>query len=214
MNMKQIIVFGATGPTGRALVKQAIEQGLELTLIVRNLSSYPTSHPNLHVVKGDALERASFEKEMTGKDAVISCLGSGGKTKPTQIYSRGIENIISAMEASRVRRLTCISAMGLSINDKMSLVGKLLTKFVAQTVYKEPYKDMRLMEKILEKTNLDWTIIKPPMLTNKAKSGMYRVGINDHISRPLSISRADLAHYMLKSISDAKTFKAKVEIAY
>lgn len=70
------------------------------------------------------------------------------------------------------------------------------------------------MEGMLEKTNLDWTIVRPPMLTNKSKTGNYTVGINEHLSRPLSISRADLASYMLNSIDDVKTFKAKVEIAY
>lgn len=212
--MKNLIVFGASGPTGREFVKQAIEEGHELTLIVRDLTSFNLNHPKVKIIKGDVLEYSLFKNEIMGKDAVISCLGSGGKTKPTIIYSKGIENIISAMEASRVKRLTCISAMGLSINDKMSFLGKILTKFVAQKIYKEPYIDMRLMEKILEKTNLDWTIVRPPMLTNKAKKGIYRVGINEHISRPLSISRADLADYMLNSIDDVKTFKAKVEIAY
>lgn len=212
--MKKIIVFGATGPTGREFVKQSMEEGHELTLIVRDLSSSNLNHPKIKVIKGDVLEYSSFENGMIGKDAVISCLGSGGKTKPTIIYSKGIENIISAMKASRIQRLTCISAMGLSVNGKMSFLGKILTKFVAQKLYKEPYKDMRLMEKILEKTILDWTIVRPPMLTNKAKTGIYRVGINEHLSRPLSISRADLASYMLNSIDDAKTFRAKVEIAY
>jgi putative NADH-flavin reductase len=212
--MKNIIVFGATGPTGRGFVKQAIDQGNELTIIVRDINSFKLTHPKLKVIKGDALRYATFEREVIGKDAVISCLGSGGKTNPTVIYSKGIENIILAMKQASVRRLTCISAMGLSINDKMSFLGKILTKFIAQKVYKEPYKDMRVMENILESTDLDWTIVRPPMLTNKVKTGIYRIGINEHISRPLSISRADLAHYMLNSIDDAKTFKSKVEIAY
>lgn len=104
--------------------------------------------------------------------------------------------------------------MGLSTNDKMSFLGKFLTKFVAQKLYKEPYKDMRLMEKILRKANLDWTIVRPPALTNKTKTEIYRLGINEHISRPFSISRPDLAHYMLSSIDDPKTFRTKVEISY
>jgi len=212
--MKNIIVFGATGPTGWEFVKQALDEGHELTVIVRDPNSLNLKHPKMKVIKGDVLEYSSFENEVMGKDAVISCLGSGGKTKPTIVYSKGMENIVSAMGKSGVDRLICISAMGLSTNDKMSFLGKILTKFVAQKIYKEPYKDMRLMEKILEKANLEWTIVRPPMLTNKAKTAIYRLGINEHLSRPLSISRADLAHYMLRSIGDLKTFQAKVEIAY
>lgn len=211
--MKNLIVFGATGPTGREFVKQALDKGCELTIVVRDPLSFDMNHPKMKVIKGDVMKRSSFENEMLGKDAVISCLGSGGKTKPTLIYSKGIENIISTMEKSSVKRITCISALCLSTNDRMSFMGKLLTKFV-QKIYKEPYKDMRSMEKILEKANLQWTIVRPPMLTNKTKTGIYRLGINGHISRPFSISRADLASYMLKSINDSRTFRAKVEIAY
>jgi len=212
--MKNIIVFGSTGPTGREFVKQALDEGHELTVIVRDPTSLNLKHHKMKVIKGDVFECSSFENELLGKDSVISCLGSGGKTKPTLIYSKGMENIISAMKKSKVNRLICISAMGLSTNDKMGFLGKILTKFVAQIIYKEPYKDMRLMEKILGKTNLAWTIVKPPMLTNKVKTGVYRLGINEHISRPLSISRADVANYMLRSIDESKTFGAKVEIAY
>jgi putative NADH-flavin reductase len=212
--MKNIVVFGATGPTGREFVKQALDEGHELTVIVRDPTSLNLKHDKMKVIKGDVLECSSFKNEIMGKDAVISCLGSGGKTKPTIIYSKGMENIISTMGKSRVNRMICISALGLATNDKMSFLGKILVKFVGQIIYKEPYKDMRLMEKILENANLEWTIVKPPALTNKVKTGTYRLGINEHISRPLSISRADLAHFMLSSIDDSKTFRAKVEIAY
>ena len=212
--MKNTVVFGATGPTGREFVKQALDEGHELTVIVRDTTSLNLKHHKMKVIKGDVLECSTFENEIMGKDAVISCLGFGGKTKPTIIYSKGMENIISTMGKSRVNRLMCISAMGLSTNDKMSFLGKILTKFVAKKIYKEPYKDMRLMEKILEKANLEWTIVRAPALTNKAKTRTYRLGINEHISRPFSISRADLANYILRSIDDSKTFRAKVEIAY
>ena len=212
--MKKIVVFGATGPTGREFVRQALDEGHELTAIVRVPTSFNLKHDKMKVIKGDVLECSSFKNEIRGKDAVISCLGSGGKTKPTIIYSKGIENILSMMGKSGIDRLICISAMGLSTNDQMGFLTKILVKFVAQKIYGEPYKDMRLMEKILENANLDWTILKPPALTNKAKTESYRLGINEHISRPFSISRADLAHFMLKSIDDPKTFRAKVEIAY
>jgi putative NADH-flavin reductase len=214
LKMKNIVVFGATGPTGREFVKQALEEGHELTVIVRDPISLNLTHHKMKVIKGDVLECSSFENEMVGKDVVISCLGSGGKTKTTIIYSKGMENIISTMGKSGINRLICISAMGLSTNDNMGFLTRILTKFVAQKIYKEPYKDMRLMEKILENANLEWTILKPPALTNKAKTGTYRLGINEHISRPFSISRADLADFMLRSIDDSKTFRAKVEIAY
>jgi putative NADH-flavin reductase len=185
--MKNIVVFGATGPTGGEFVKQALDEGHELTVIVRDPTSLNLKHDKMKVVKGDVLECSSFENEIMRKDAVISCLGSGGKTKPTIIYSKGMENIISTMGKSGTNRLICISAMGLSTNDKMGLLTRVLIKFVAQKIYREPYKDMRLMEKILENSNLEWTILPPRRLQTKQKPG--------HTDSELMSTSADLSEF-------------------
>ena len=95
--MIKIIVFGATGATGREVVKQGLEKGNQITAIIRTRSEFDLQHEHLKVIKGDVLQMATFEEEIPGNDAVISCLGNGSSTKPTTVYSTGIKNIISAM---------------------------------------------------------------------------------------------------------------------
>lgn len=212
--MKKIIVFGATGGTGKQVVRQALENGYHVTVIVRNPVAFDLQHSQLEIIKGDVLQLSTFENELEGKDAIISCLGNGTSTKPTNVYSAGIGNIILAMRKAGVKRLMCISAGALHTNKEMGFFIRNLTKLVLQKILKAPYADMRLMETKVENSNLDWTILRPARLTNKPLTGKYRVAVNTHNKRPYSISRADLAGYMLNSIDNLQTYKAKVEIAY
>ena len=212
--MKKLIIFGATGGTGREVVRQALDKGHEVTIIVRNPSSFDIQHPQLKIVQGDVLQPSTFTEHIWGMDAVISCLGVGRSRKPTTLYSAGIENVISAMEMAGVQRLICISAGALFVNKQMGFFIRVLTKLVLQKILKEMYADMRLMERIVEKSNLDWTIVRPPMLKDKPFTGAYRTAITGHITKPFSIARADLADFMLNILGDSKTFGAKAELSY
>lgn len=212
--MKKIIVFGATGGTGKEVVKQTLEKGDEVTAVIRNPSSFDLQYQHLKIIKGDVLQPSTFEKEITEKEAVISCLGTDTNTKPTTLYSEGIKNIISAMDNAQVKRIIGISAGALDTNKEMGFFIRLLTKAVLQQILKNPYSDMRLMETKIENSELDWTVLRPARLTNKPLTGKYRIAVNSHIRRPFSISRADLAQYMLSSIENSQTYQAKVEIAY
>jgi putative NADH-flavin reductase len=212
--MESLIIFGATGGTGKEVVKQALEAGNTVTIVIRHPLSFPIQHTNLKIVQGDVLDRSSFESEIQGKDAVVSCLGVGRSREPTVLYSAGIQNIISAMELAGVQRLVCISAGALYVNKEMGFFIRLLTRYVLQKILKEMYADMRLMEKIVEKSKLSWTIIRPPMLKDKPYTGFYRTAITGHIKSPFSIGRADLAHFMLSILGNPKTFGAKAELSY
>ena len=90
----------------------------------------------------------------------------------------------------------------------------LLGKNILQRVFKYVYADMLLMEKLLDESGLNWTVIRAPRLTNNKRTGKYRTAINEHLSSPSSISRADLADYIVNHLTDEKTYKAKVEICY
>ena len=118
------------------------------------------------------------------------------------------------MNKANVKRIVCISAGALHTNEEMGFFIRLLTKIVLQPILKNLYSDMRLMEAEIETSQLDWTIVRPPMLKNKPLTGKYRITVNSHVRRPFSISRADLAQYMLSIIENSQTYKAKVEIAY
>ncbi|MEO8821539.1 MAG: SDR family oxidoreductase [Ginsengibacter sp.] len=212
--MIKIIVFGATGDTGSEVVKQGLEKGYQITAIVRTPSEFDLKHKHLKVMKGDVLQPTTFEKEISGNDAVISCLGNGSSTKPTTVYSIGTKNIISAMNNAGVKRLICMSAKDLDADKEMGFFRRIFIKQIFQKIMKETFSDMRLMEKEVEASNIDWTIMMPPRLKNKPRTGKYRIAVNSYLTHSETIARADVAAYMLSIIKSRKTFKSKVDIAY
>ena len=210
---KKIIVFGASGKTGQLVVEQALEAGYLITVIIRNPDAFKLYHKNLEIIKGDVLEPTTFENAVIGKDAVISCLGSTGKV-PTTVYSQGVRNINSAMCKAGIKRIICISAGAIIVPADGSFITKFVVKNILQRLFKYIYADMLLMEKILIKSDLDWTIIRSPRLTNNKRIGKYRIAINKHLKNLSSISRADLADYIITHLNDKNTFKARVEVCY
>ena len=144
---------------------------------------------------------------------MFPCLGSTGK-EPTTVYSQGVSNIADATDKAGVKRIICISAGAIAIPSDGSFITKFVVKNILQRLFKYIYADMLLMEKMLSKSDLDWTIIRAPRLTNNKRTGKYRIAINEHLSNLSSISRADLADYIVTHLNDEKAFKATVEVSY
>jgi putative NADH-flavin reductase len=211
--VKKIIVFGATGGTGKQVVAQALQAGHEVSVVIRNPDAFTIQHKNLEMIKGNVFETITFSNTLKGKDSVISCLGVQHK-KPTKVYSEGIKNIMQAMQKENISRIICLSAGAVIVPPNSSLLLKFITKNVLQRLFRHMYADMLLMEEILRKTDLNWTGVRPPWLRNTQETGKYRIAIHEHLSNPSKISRADLAHFIVKHLDDEKTFKALVEISY
>jgi len=211
--MKKIIVFGATGGTGKLVVEQALEAGHQVTVVVRNPDAFTIRHKNLEIIKGDVFQPLTFENALKEKDAVVSCLGIQ-KREPTTVYSEGVKNIAQAMLKAGVNRIICISSGAVIIPPKSSFMLKFITKNILQRLYKHIYADMLLMEKMLSESNLNWTVIRPPRLMDTKHTRKYRTTINEPLRNPSKISRADLADYIVNHLTDEKTFKAKFEISY
>jgi len=211
--IKKIVVFGATGGTGKFVVEQAIKKGYHVTVIIRNPDAFTFSDRNLEIIKGDVLQPNTFEDAVIGKEAVISCLGSTRKN-PTKVYSRGISNITTAMGKAGTKRIVCISAGAVVIPPNGSFIVKFVVKNILQRLFKYVYDDMLLMEEVLSKSDLDWTIIRAPRLINSEYTGKYRSSVNKHLINQSSISRADLADYIVTHLHAEKTFKARVEVSY
>jgi putative NADH-flavin reductase len=211
--MKKILVFGATGGTGKLVVEKALERGHRVTAVARSPGTLTAWHQNLEIVKGDVFQPNTFENAMKEKDAVVSCLGIRNR-KPTTIYSEGVGNLIAAMQKDNVNRIICLSATGVIVPPKGSRIMKFVVKNILQRLFKHSYADMMMMEKMLAETGLDWTVIRPPWLRDTTYTGKYRTCINEHLRNPSKISRADLADYIMNHLTDEKTFKARVEISY
>lgn len=208
----RLIVFGATGGTGKHFVQQALDAGHIVTVVVRNPGSFNISHHNLDIVKADVLQLESFESAMKEQDAVVSSLGTRN-TKNVVVYSKGINNIIAAMQRYNVQRVLTITAVPVENNPRLSFLYKILTKLL-QFFLKDLYADMLRMEQQIKAINFCWTIVRPPKLTNGMLKNKYRFAINEWLAKCTSISRADLAHFMLAHISDTSTYKSIIEISY
>lgn len=210
----KLLVFGSTGGTGARLLTQALDAGHDVTVVARDPDAIPAGdRTRAAVIRGDVLEPGTWSAATGGHDAVLSCLGSRDRKRPTTVYSQGTANIIDAMSHAGMRRLVCLSSAGLEIPPGVPLPQRLVTRFVIQRLYRYGYADMAVMEGIVRASTLDWTIVRPPMLTDGQPTGHYRAAAGHHLQNPRSISRADLAHYLLNHLEDRETWQKIVEIS-
>ncbi len=193
----KLALFGATGATGRHLLEQALTRGHHVTALARDAASLPTDHPGLTVVLGHIAQPEAVLRVVRGQDAVISVLGvrDGG---PVTICSDGARAIIAAMRTAGTRRLIALSAYGASETRHASL----LIRFV-RAVIADKMRDKDAMEALVRDSGLDWTLVRPPILTNGAASGTYRAGAAPRMAAFARIARADVAHFLLREAAEA-----------
>jgi putative NADH-flavin reductase len=209
-----ILIIGANGGAGKQAVEIALEAGHHVTAVLRNPANLTLKHTNLEIVKGDVMHPESFERYLENKDAVISALGARKATKPTTLYSEGNRNLLNAMKKMGIRRVFFISASALDISPVLPFYVRLAAKYILQKLLRHMYADLRIMEKLVKESDTDWTIMRPPRLTNKPVTGKYRFAINSFLKNCLTISRADLAHFMVNNITNEATYKTTIEIGY
>lgn len=207
-----LLVIGATGGTGRALLKQALEQGHSVTAFVRNPEKLALTHHNLRIAKGDVTDYPSVEQAVAGKDAVLCALGTKVIGRNT-IQSDGARNIVRAMQKTGVRRLVLESS--LDVGDSKGQLGFLFAHVIRPTLLRNIFKDKELQEQIVRTSPLEWIIVRPAMLTNADRTGKYRAGFpsKDH-SITGKISRADVADFMLKQTTENTYLRQTPGISY
>jgi putative NADH-flavin reductase len=194
----KLLIFGSTGSIGRQLVKQALEHGHTVAAFARDPSRLDIEHDNLKVVQGDAMDFPSVENTMQGQDAVFCCLGAGSKGT---VRSEGTRNIVRAMEKAGVRRFICQSTLG--IGDSWDNLNFLWKYIMFRGLLRQAYKDHVCQEDCVKQSHLDWTIVRPGVFTDGNLTGEYRHGFpgTDKTTK-LKISRADVADFMLKQLTD------------
>jgi putative NADH-flavin reductase len=208
-----LAIFGSTGPTGRALVSQALDEGHDVIAVARDPAALDPTAARLEVVRGDVLDRASLDGVLSGVDAVLSAIGTHGR-QPTRVYSMGAVSIRDAMQDAGVQRFVGISALPVTPRTELGPAERWIVVPLLSMFFGEMYADMTRMEQVLRDADLDFTIMRPPQLTNKHATGQYRTAINEHLPRARKISRADLAAEMLQVIPDRTTVRATVTLAY
>lgn len=209
----KLLIIGGTGGTGKELIKQALEQGYNVTALVRNPEKVKITHQNLTLIKGDVLDFDKIQEVVAGQDAVLSALGHKRFFIKTNILSEGTRNIIHAMEKHKVNRFICVTSLG--INDSRFKLGLYYTLFVIPFIIFFYFLDKAKQEKLIRSSSLNWTIVRPGQLTNGRKRGKYKHGANvgNYILTKM-ISRADVAHFMLTQLSDTTYLKKTPGVIY
>jgi putative NADH-flavin reductase len=169
---KNILVFGSTGGVGKAFVEQALAKGHRVTAFLRDRSKLAVDDPNLTSIDGDLFHEPSVKSALTPDlDAVFTAYGFSNK-KPDNKHERVTQAVVEGMTASGVSRLVSVSSMGAS--DSAG-IGPFWVRFVAKVILKHIIPDKTLQESVLKTSDLEWTILRPPMLVRKPATGEYTV---------------------------------------
>lgn len=197
-----VLVFGASGQTGRAVVREALERGHRVSAFVRDPAKLDASHPALRVLRGDVGDGAVVAQAVPGHDAVVSTLGVGTPLAHDQVVIDGVGHILRAMEDAGVRRLIYQSFIG--VRESRAAVGFIM-RFIAPLPLRHEIADHEAKEALVRASAVDWTIVRPPKLTNGPRSNGYRAGEDVTTWAPVpQLSRADVAHFIVGELESPR----------
>jgi len=209
----KITIFGATGGTGTCLTQQAVAAGHEVTAVVRDPArlKVPASRL-LRTVTADVLDPAAISLAIADADAVLTAIGQPG-TGPSTLRRDSTRSIIQAMRKTGGRRLLAVSGSVVADDGESPYLRYLIKPVARSTFLRHACADMRAAEDEIHRSDLDWTIFRPPALTDKPARGSYRTAIDRILPHCFSISRADLAACMLSQLDDPATVHRYICIA-
>ncbi len=207
-------VFGATGGVGREVVTQALDAGHHVTAYVRNPVKLTATHPDLTVITGELTDRDAVQRAVHGADAVISALGPSLDRKATGMpLIDGTRTIVDAMRAEAVERYIGMATPSLrDPRDGSSLLGRLVP-FMGRTFLKRAYRELLDMSRIVTDSELDWTIARFTRPTDGARTGTIRAGYLGRDKIRASITRADIATFLLDQTTDTRFHRAAPAIS-
>jgi putative NADH-flavin reductase len=186
----RVLVLGATGGIGRFLLEFATARGHEVTAFVRSPQKIALKSDRLRAVSGDLLHAEQLAQVLLGQDVVLSAFGPATLRRVTTRGEFGAA-LATAMERSGVRRAVVVSS-GL-LFEEQNAIGRLLRG----TLFRNLLPDMTAMEATLEKDGLEWTIVRPPRLTNGPLTKSYSVA-DGRLPKGMTVSRACVADFMIK----------------
>jgi putative NADH-flavin reductase len=219
----KLTIVAATGGIGRRALEQALAAGHDVTAVVRNPRKLPGGVPAVTVDLA-AADLAALESAVAGADAVLSCLGPHSVSE-AGIASRGTRAIVQAMQATGVRRIVVVSAAPISTvpspgrptppkhDPGDGFLMRHLAAPLTKAVFRRPYADLAEMEDVLRDSGLDWTVVRPPRLTDGPLTGSYRTALGRNLRRGILVSRADVAHLMLRVLDRPETIGQAICIA-
>ncbi|MEV0713105.1 NAD(P)H-binding protein [Asanoa sp. NPDC050611] len=211
----KITVLGATGGTGRHVVRRALDAGHHVTAVVRDPGRLPfDADPRLEVVIADAFDPESISAAVTGRDAVVDTLGPRPKA-PATVCSRGAAAAVAALAANNpTARLLVVTGSGHVRDDGDGPFTRYLFKpLIGSTFLKQQFGDFARTERLVFDSELRWTVLRPPQLTDGARK-QYRTALDRNVRGGLRLSRADLADAIMVALGDPNTVGHVIGLGY
>jgi putative NADH-flavin reductase len=202
--MANLLVIGASRGIGLETVKSTLRAGHSVRALARSAASIPIEDASLRKLSGDALDSDTIRNAIEGVDAVIQTLGVDISFRaifePTTLFSRSTRILVDAMKQADVKRLVAVT--GLGAGDSRGHGGFLYDAVAFPLLLKRVYDDKDAQEQIIKSSGLEWTIVRPGLLTNSPPTGQYRVLTAPNDWRFGTVSRADVADFLVRQIDD------------
>jgi len=202
--MAKVLVIGASRGIGLETVRIALRAGHSVRALARSAAGIPIQDANLTKVSGNALDSDTIRNALQDIEAVIQTLGVDVSPwavfERTTLFSQSTRILVDAMKGAGLKRL--IAVTGLGAGDSRGHGGLLYDVVVFPLLLKRVYDDKDVQEWIIKSSGLDWTIVRPGLLTNSAATGIYRVLTAPKDWRFGMISRADVADFLVQQVDD------------
>jgi len=208
----KLTLFGASGRTGLDVIEQGLAAGHEVRAVVRDATRLPRDWTGLEVVVADVMDLSAIIDAVSDRDAVISTIGSRAGRAPTSVCTDSARSIVEAMHLAGSKRLVVVSGTG-PFDEGEGFVMRYVIKPIGTRFLKNVFSDFVTMEAVVRASGLEWTIVRPPRLTDKPFTGRYRTRRDENLHGNFAVSRADLADLILKVCADDDTRGAAIYIA-
>jgi putative NADH-flavin reductase len=197
----KLLVLGATGRTGHEIVTGALCEGHDVTALVRDRGRLTIQDPRLRVMVGSATDPATVDQAVAGHDAVLCTLGprSPRELLRSVLMRASVPALVESMHRHGVHRLVLLSALGAG---ESASGAPLAPRLAFRTILRQVGADKALAEDAVRASELAWTIVYPPALTNGPATGSYRHGERLELGASPKVSRADVAGFMLAQLAD------------
>lgn len=205
----RIVVLGATGGIGTEVLRQAADAGHDVVPVVRDPARMQV--PDIEPVTASVMDPDALVPVFRDAGAIVSALGPR-KGEAGGVLTSGARSALAAMNKAGVARLVIVSASGFFPEQGDTLLVRALAKPLLQRILHDSVTDTRGMEALVTASDTDWTIMRPPQLTNGAHRGVYRTAVDRHAGS--RISRADVADAILAALADPATIRHHIGIAY
>ncbi len=221
----KLTVIAATGGIGREVMAQALAAGHDVTAVARHPERLSPTPARLVTADLASPDPGTLRAAVQGADAVLSALGPRSRADAGVTW-RGTLAVTQAMASAGVRRILVVSAAPIGTvasparphpprtDPGDGFIVRHLAFPVVRAVFRDNYADLARMEDVLRDSGLDWTAVRPPRLNSKPATGRYRTALGRNLRHGLVISRADVADYLLRAVTEPGTRQQTVGLAY